>query len=221
MKFAREGYVPAAIPAVAGIAVWAFVSPIAGAILIVLAIGALLFFRDPERTPEGGEGAIISPADGKVVYAGPVDRRDPLAPDCGLRVSIFMSPLNVHINRMPAAGTVQDIRYNKGKFEAAFNEKAAEVNESSAMLVKTQSGLDLVVIQIAGWLARRIVCKVAPGATLQRGERFGLIMFGSRVDVYLPETVSITTRVGDRVAAGRSVIGQERSFGSDEQRSGS
>jgi phosphatidylserine decarboxylase len=188
-----------------------FVSPVVGAALVVLAAAVLMFFRDPERSPDGGDGAIISPADGKVVFAGPADKGDPLAPESGMRVSIFMSPLNVHVNRMPAAGTVADIRYNKGKFEAAYSEKAAEVNESSAMLVKTRSGMDLVVIQIAGWLARRIVCKVAPGTSLQRGERFGLIMFGSRVDVYLPDTVSITTKVGDRVAAGRSVIAEERS----------
>jgi len=209
MKFAEEGYVPAAIPAVAGVVVWAFFSTTVGALLIVLAVAVLLFFRDPERTPEGGEGAIISPADGKVVWAGPIEKRHALAPDAGMRVSIFMSPLDVHVNRMPAAGTIKEIRYNKGKFEAVFREKAAEVNESSAMLVETDSGLSMVVIQIAGWLARRIVCKVAPGNVLRRGERFGLIMFGSRVDVYLPETVSITARVGQRVAAGSSVIAQE------------
>jgi phosphatidylserine decarboxylase len=209
MKFAKEGYVPAAIPAGIGIAVWALFSPLLGAALLVFAAAVLAFFRDPERTPEGGEGAIIAPADGKVVFAGPVEKRDPLAPDSGMRVSIFMSPLNVHVNRIPTSGTVEDIRYNKGKFEAVFREKAAEVNESSAMLFKTDSGLDMVVIQIAGWLARRIVCKVAPGTALQRGERFGLIMFGSRVDVYLPNTVSLSTKVGDRVAAGRTVIAQE------------
>ena len=211
MKFAKEGYVPAAVPALAGVIVWAFFSPILGVGLLLFAIAVLMFFRDPERVAEGGEGAIVAPADGKVVFAGPVDKRDPLAPDSGLRISIFMSPLNVHVNRMPAAGTVRDIRYNKGKFEAAFNEKASDVNESSAMLVKTRSGLDMVVIQIAGWLARRIVCKVAPGNGLERGDRFGLIMFGSRVDVYLPDTVTIIARIGQRVAAGQSVIAEERS----------
>lgn len=211
MKFAEEGYVPAAIPALVGVVVWGLFSSIVGAGLVLFAIAVLMFFRDPERVAEGGEGAIISPADGKVVFAGPVAKRDPLAPESGLRISIFMSPLNVHVNRMPAAGTVRDIRYNKGKFAAAFNEKAADVNESSAILVRTRSGLDMVVIQIAGWLARRIVCKVAPGNGLERGDRFGLIMFGSRVDVYLPDTVTITARVGQRVAAGRSVIAQEPS----------
>lgn len=208
MKFAKEGYVPAAVPALAGLIAGAAFGWQIGAALLVLALAVLLFFRDPERTPEGGESAIISPADGKVVHAGPIDKPDALAPEARQRVSIFMSPLDVHINRMPSAGTVEGLRYSPGRFDAAFKEKASDVNESNAMLVRTDSGMDMVVVQIAGWLARRIICKVRRGDRLERGQRFGLIMFGSRVDVYLPATVSITTTVGQRVSAGRSVIAE-------------
>jgi phosphatidylserine decarboxylase len=122
------------------------------------------------------------------------------------RISIFMSPLNVHINRMPAAGTVRDIRYSPGQFRAAYADDASEVNESNAVLVDTGVAGPMVVIQIAGWLARRIVCHAHVGDRLDRAARFGLIMFGSRVDLYVPAEISICVRSGDRVSAGSTVV---------------
>jgi phosphatidylserine decarboxylase len=210
MKFAKEGYLPSAIPAVAGVVAWATLGWPFGLILLIAAFAVLMFFRDPERTPLGDENSIVSPADGKVVFAGPVEKPDPLAPESRQRISIFMSPLNVHVNRMPSTGTVEGVRYSPGRFDAAFKEKASDVNESNAVLLRTASGFDMVVVQIAGWLARRIVCKVTKGNRLARGERFGLIMFGSRVDVYLPAAVSIKAQVGQRVAAGSSIIAESR-----------
>ena len=206
MKFAKEGYIPAALPAVAAAVAGITVGWMPAAMLFALSLAVLSFFRDPEREPEGGVDAIVSPADGRVVRVvtdGNGHKLDENARQC---VSIFMSPLNVHVNRMPAAGKVEKVVYAKGQFKAAYAEDASEVNESSAMLVRARDGYQFIVVQIAGWLARRIICKVDHGDVLGRGERFGLIMFGSRVDVYLPETVGIIVKPGDRVAAGRSVI---------------
>jgi phosphatidylserine decarboxylase len=173
----------------------------------VVALPVLLFFRDPERTPEGGENAILAPADGKVIDVCTKSGGHPLAQDACQRISIFMSPLDVHVNRTPVTGLVEEISYRKGRFRAAYAGDASEVNESSSMRIRTAGGTPVVVVQIAGWLARRIVCRVARGARVIRGERFGLIMFGSRVDVYLPASASITATPSQRVWAGRTVIG--------------
>jgi phosphatidylserine decarboxylase len=174
---------------------------------VLVALPVLLFFRDPERTPEGGDGSIIAPADGKVIDVRTTSTGHPLAPEACQRISIFMSPLDVHVNRAPVTGRVEEISYRKGQFRAAYAGDASEVNESNSMRMRTPDGIPVVVVQIAGWLARRIVCRVARGARLARGERFGLIMFGSRVDVYLPANASIIASPSQRVWAGRTVIG--------------
>lgn len=208
MKFAKEGYLPAAVPAVAGVVAGTLFSWAIGGPLLVFALLVLLFFRDPERTPPDAAGAIVAPADGRVVGVLRDGSPHRLDSESRQRVSIFMSPLNVHVNRMPVTGTVEGIQYNEGQFRAAYSDDAATVNESNALRLRTPEGWSMVVVQIAGWLARRIVCHVREGDALGRGDRFGLIMFGSRVDVYLPAAVTITVVEGQRVCAGSTVIGE-------------
>ncbi len=198
------------------VVLWLFVGTTAAAIAAAVAVATLLFFRDPERVPQGGENAIIAPADGRVVsvaidQGGHALHRVPLR-----RVSIFMSPLNVHINRMPTAATVEQVVHRKGKFRAAYADDASEVNESNALLLRGSGGAKVVVVQIAGWLARRIICHVGRGERLERGQRFGLIMFGSRVDVYLPPDVTLKVERGQTVQAGSTVIAEFASAGEDE-----
>jgi phosphatidylserine decarboxylase len=179
-----------------------------GVVLLLCAAAVLLFFRDPHRDPLGNAASILSPADGRVVGIETLPKGHALAPETVQRVSIFMSPLDVHINRVPVDGIVEAVSYNRGRFSAAYKGEASELNESNALLIQARAGFHVVVVQIAGWLARRIVCDVGAGAPVARGSRFGLIMFGSRVDVYLPSTVTITAERGQRVQAGRSVIAQ-------------
>jgi phosphatidylserine decarboxylase len=176
---------------------------------LVLAVGfCLWFFRDPERSAPGDERAVVSPADGKVVAVVP-EREERFLHAPTTRVSIFMSPLDVHVNRNPVSGVVQLVQHTAGKFTAAFKDKASLDNERNAVVLES-GGRRYLMVQIAGALARRIVCKVAPGDRVVRGARFGLIMFGSRVDVYLPEGVVPRVAVGERVIAGVSVLGEVR-----------
>lgn len=206
MKFAREGYLPAAVPAVTGLVLAPFFGWWFGVAMLVLATLVLLFFRDPVRVPPADPAAIVAPADGRVLSVELKERGHRLAPRPMHRITIFMSPLNVHINRMPAAGVIRDIRYSPGQFRAAYADDASEVNESNALLVETGIAGPMVVIQIAGWLARRIVCHARIGDRLERAARFGLIMFGSRVDLYVPAEISVCVRSGDRVSAGSTVV---------------
>ena len=206
MKFAREGYLPAAVPAVTGFVLAPFFGGWFCFATLVLATLVLLFFRDPVRVAPEDPAAIVAPADGRVLSVERKAQGHGLARQPMQRISIFMSPLNVHINRMPAAGTIRDIHYSPGQFRAAYADDASEVNESNALLVQTDVAGPMVVIQIAGWLARRIVCHAHVGDRLDRAARFGLIMFGSRVDVYVSEEVSICVQSGDRVRAGSTVV---------------
>ncbi len=208
MKFAREGYVVSAVPAAA-----ALIAALLGAWpyawgLLILATAALLFFRDPERTPPGDELWVVAPADGRVVAVDEISGGHRLYHAVDKRVAIFMSPLNVHVNRSPVDAVVEAVEHRSGSFKAAYSADASEANESNALLMKSRLGFSVVVVQIAGWLARRIRCWAGEGSSLARGERFGLIMFGSRVDVYLPACISVTVAVGDKVVAGESVIGR-------------
>jgi phosphatidylserine decarboxylase len=177
--------------------------------LLGLALTAFLvnFFRDPEREIPPGDALVTSPADGKVVAVlDGVEAPRYLEHPCR-RISIFMSPLNVHVNRMPVSGRVVAVEHTAGKFHAAFLDKASEFNERNAVVVEDARGERILFVQIAGQLARRIVCRAAPGQDVRRGERYGMIMFGSRLDVYLPLGVEVRVKVGDRVAAGSSVLG--------------
>ena len=161
------------------------------------------FFRDPERVTPAEEGVAVSPADGKVVKLLPAP--DPLTGETRICLSIFMNVCNVHVNRSPVEGTVKAIRYFPGKYFNASLDKASTDNERCAYSVEGQDG-SFTLVQIAGLIARRIVCRVKEGETLERGERFGLIRFGSRVDLYLPGDYVPSVAVGQTVTAGQTIV---------------
>ncbi len=173
-------------------------------VLLTLFVG--WFFRNPERTPPSVPGAVISPADGRIIYSGgnPPGR---YFGEPGKRVSVFMSVLDVHVNRAPVSGKVLSVQYHPGSFHVASVEKASLANEQNGVLIETPDGRRVGYVQIAGWIARRIVCDLAPGDTVWTGQRVGLIRFGSRVDILLPASSDLRVRVGDRVRAGETVVG--------------
>ena len=175
---------------------------------LVVGLGLCLnFFRDPERAPPPGDHLVVAPADGRVVAVVP-EREERFLGAAGTRISIFMSPLDVHVNRMPVTGVVEDVRHTAGKFRAAFADKASLDNERNAIVLESR-GRRYLMVQIAGAMARRIVCRVAPGDPVRRGARCGLIMFGSRVDLFVPADVRPRVQVGDRVHAGTTVVAEE------------
>lgn len=168
------------------------------------ALFVLQFFRDPPRAAPDDRDAVLAPADGRVVS---VERaRDPYLSRDALKVSVFMNVFNVHSNRSPVDGRVEQVHYHPGRFLNAALDKASLENERNAVLIRTRDGTDVTCVQIAGLIARRILCYVGPNDTLARGQRFGFIRFGSRVDVYLPVSARAAVSVGDRVYAGYSVI---------------
>ncbi len=164
------------------------------------------FFRDPDRVVPVSDGAVVSPADGRVIIAGKADHTLFYDGPCQ-KVSIFMSVFNVHVNRIPHEGQVEKIEYRPGKFVNASLDKASEGNERNAVFIITDRGQRFCMVQIAGLIARRIICKVQAGETVCRGRRFGMICFGSRLDVYLPLETKLNVTVGDRVKAGTSIVG--------------
>lgn len=165
------------------------------------------FFRDPERVIPSGPGLVVSPADGKVVKVQPMP--DPFSGETRTCVSIFMNVFNVHVNRCPVQGKIRAIAYHPGKFFNASLDKASTDNERCAYAVEGKDG-SFTMVQIAGLIARRIVCRVEEGEKLARGERFGMIRFGSRVDLYLAEDYVPAVSVGDAVAAGQSVVARKK-----------
>ena len=167
----------------------------------------IYFFRDPDRTVPNGAGLVVSPADGKVVVAGTVENSTYYEGTC-LKISVFMSVFNVHVNRMPCRGKVKKIIYNPGKFFSANLDKASKENEQNAVYLKTEDGKEICTVQIAGLIARRIICKTQEGDAVDRGQRFGMICFGSRLDVYLPKDSKLNVAVGDIVKAGTTVLGE-------------
>jgi phosphatidylserine decarboxylase len=207
MRFAREGYtymtlaVAVSVLALAS-APWWIAWP-----LVVLAGLVINFFRDPERVIPGGDQLITAPADGKVVAITEVLRDERFVERPCRRVSIFMSPLNVHVNRLPVDGTVRHVEHFDGQFHAAFLDKASELNERNAVVVEDRRGERILFVQIAGQLARRIICKIAVGDHVRRGDRYGMIMFGSRLDLYVPKVVKLHVAIGDRTTAGETIIG--------------
>jgi phosphatidylserine decarboxylase len=178
------------------------VGPGAGVPLLGLAALFLYFFRDPTRHPPSGAGLVVSPADGRILVAGtPEPRVAP--PGDWLQISIFLSPLDVHVNRIPAGGRITRVDYRPGRALAAFREQAADVNERSEIWIDHE-GQTLVARQVVGFLARRVVCRVKPGDSVHTGERFGVMKFGSRMDVFLPPSASLLVRVGQTVRAGET-----------------
>ena len=201
MKIAADGY-RFLVPLLALTLIFALAGWTAGAWLAgLLALFVLNFFRDPDRDVPPGEGVVVSPADGKIVYVGEQAGQQ--------RVSIFLSVFDVHINRAPLAGTVESVEHRPGRFKAAFDPSASVENEQTVVDLGTRSG-PVRVSLIAGLIARRIVTWIQPGQQVARGERIGLIRFGSRVDLILPSDVELQVKKGDRVSGGRSIIGSFR-----------
>lgn len=207
MSIAREGYpfiFTAALLALLTLTVgWKWV----GLALGLLALAFVGFFRDPERIPPVGEGLVLSPADGKVVAIKGVEKGG-LFEEAGTQIGIFLSPLDVHVNRAPVRGRVEEVQYQKGSFFAAYKEVASQRNEKNVLRIVDPKGRKLGVVQIAGVIARRIVCYVRKGDSLEPGQRFGLIMFGSRVDLFLPGGSRVEVVEGQRVRGGETIIGR-------------
>ncbi|OGQ96877.1 MAG: phosphatidylserine decarboxylase [Deltaproteobacteria bacterium RIFOXYD12_FULL_57_12] len=166
----------------------------------------LYFFRDPERVTPDEEDAVVAPADGKVILIDKVFD-DKYLQEHVYKVSIFMNVFNVHINRVPFSGQVSEVRYSPGNFFAANTEQGALENEHCGVVLVTAAKRSLAVVQMAGLVARRIVCWAQKGDVLERGQRFGLIRFGSRVDIYVPLQVQIEVSLGQKVRAGETVLG--------------
>ena len=181
--------------------------PRLAACVLILAIAIGAFFRDPDRTSFSPAGAILSAADGKVTDVSECPLPGDQSGERLRRVSVFMSPLDVHVNRAPATGEVISVVHTPGEFRAAFRDDANEHNERNLITFSDAAGRRYAIMQIAGYLARRIVCRIRPHDTVVRGQRLGLIMFGSRVDHFIPLGYRVMVRAGDRVSAGVSVIG--------------
>lgn len=178
-------------------------------VIALLSLGITIFicyfFRDPDRVCPETEGGVISPADGKVVFAGPVDSNPYFEGPCQ-KISVFMSVFNVHVNRVPYDGKVKSIDYFPGKFFNASLDKASTDNERNAVTVELSDGRSYTFVQIAGLIARRIICGIKVGDNVSRGTKYGMICFGSRLDIYLPEDAKIAVSNGEKVMAGFTVI---------------
>ena len=205
MRFDRAGF-----PFIGGawlIALAALGSAGWGPAVFFLALGAFFafFFRDPERTSPSDDHAVLSPADGRVLVAGAADP-DAAPPGQWQQVSIFLSPMDVHVNRMPATGRVTRVSYTPGRFLPAYRPESATLNERSEVWVDRGHGQMIVARQIVGILARRVVCRAHVGDQVRAGDRFGIMKFGSRMDVFLPAAATITVAVGAVVRGGETVI---------------
>ncbi len=203
---AREGWpfigiALGAAMATTGAAGWLWASPL----WLVLAF-CVQFFRDPARNIAGDANSVLSPADGRIVAIEPV--RDPWLEREALKVSVFMNVFNVHSNRSPVDGEVRQRWYHPGKFVNADLDKASTENERNALWLRTSTGHDVTCVQVAGLIARRILCYVDAGAPLQRGQRYGFIRFGSRVDLYLPPESRVKVTIGDKVYASATILAE-------------
>jgi phosphatidylserine decarboxylase len=204
-KFAPEGYPYIVFFIVITVVTALFANIWITIIPLVFLMLMLFFFRDPERITLEGRGIIYSPADGKVIFIKDIFENE-LLHERVFEISIFMSPLDVHINRSPFKGVVKEIQHYPGKFKAAFKHDSSLLNEHITMAIETDYG-KVAVRQVAGFLARRAVCRVKQGDILMQGQRFGIIKFSSRLDVFLPLNAHIRVKLGDRVRAGETVLG--------------
>lgn len=203
---AREGWFYLALTLfAAALTSWVFPWYVAVVFWVIFAF-VLQFFRDPHRDIPQQEGALVSPADGKVIFTGVVD--DPYLDRKAFKISVFMNVFSVHSNRAPLAGTVKQVWYQPGLFVNAAFDKASEENERNAVWIKTDRGQDVVSVQVAGLVARRILCYVSEGDQLDKGQRYGFIRFGSRVDLFLPTNFSASVTLGDNVSSGTSTLGK-------------
>lgn len=188
-------------------AVFALLGLTVAALIGLVVTGCIgMFFRDPDRVVPNGPGVVVSPADGRVIKSETVDNTPYFDGKCR-KISIFMSVLNVHVNRVPHEGRIEKISYHPGKFVSANLDKASAENEHNAVFLQTDQGARLCFVQIAGLVARRILCRIQAGDRVARGQRFGMICFGSRLDVYLPMETQLAVNIGDKVQSGHSVLG--------------
>jgi phosphatidylserine decarboxylase len=182
-----------------GAVAWVFAIP-----FLILGVFFLFFFRDPARQPPTGGEIVLSPADGRVLVAGPAEL-DAAPEGAWQQVSIFLSPMDVHVNRIPASGRVTRVTFRPGRFLPAYRHESGRENERSEIWIDHQ-GQAVVARQVVGMLARRVVCRVAAGAEVHAGDRFGIMKFGSRMDVFVPTTATLQVAVGDMVRGGETVI---------------
>ena len=208
MKLAREGLPFVLILAVASVVAAALGFGWGALFLSMLTIAVGAFFRDPERRIPEGDDLVLSPADGRIVSIDAGVQAESLPGQRFQRVAIFMSPADVHVNRIPVTGEVLSVRHTPGRFLAAYDARASLENERNEVAIRDAKGRPMVLVQVAGLLARRIVCHLRGGEHVQRGVRFGLIMFGSRVDVYLPDVAQVRVHVGDYVHAGSGILAE-------------
>lgn len=203
---AREGWPFLAIAIAAAALTHTLLGGAWAAPLWVIAVFVLQFFRDPARNVPQQENLVIAPADGRIVAVERV--RDEYLQRDALKVSVFMNVFNVHSNRSPVTGTVKGVWYFPGKFVNADLDKASTENERNAIWLKTENGFDITSVQVAGLIARRILCYVKESDSLERGQRYGFIRFGSRVDVYMPLSAAVKVVIGDKVSAGETVLAE-------------
>ena len=208
LQFAKEGY-PfiiffSSITILSAILRWNWVTVAS----LALTVFMFYFFRDPDRTTAQDGEAFIAPADGKIIVISEA-KEDEVLHENRLKISIFMSPLNVHVNRAPCDGTVRDVKHYPGKFYSAFKDDASILNEHITMVLDSEYG-PIVLKQIAGAVARRAVCRVKPGDALTQGQRYGIIKFSSRVDIFLPLNTEVKVKLNDIVKAGETVLAVKR-----------
>lgn len=201
---AREGWPFLGAAVAAALLIWIFAGGWWSVPVWLAALFVLQFFRDPAREVPDDPRAVVAPADGRVVAVEKA--RDPWLERDALKISVFMNVFNVHSNRAPVDGAVRQVWYHAGSFVNAALDKASVENERNALWLRTADGTDVTCVQIAGLVARRILCYVGAGAELQRGQRFGFIRFGSRVDVYLPLEAQAVAAIGDKVYAAETVL---------------
>jgi phosphatidylserine decarboxylase len=203
---AREGVPFLAVAGVPAVAAWASGWTVAGALFGAAFLFTGWFFRNPPRRVPDGANLVVSPGDGRVLAVA--EEEEPrFLKARAVRVSTFLSPLDVHINRAPCAGLVKAVAYSPGRFLVASRPDATLANEQVATLFETDAGQRVLCVQVAGYVARRIVCWLTEGERVARGERYGLIRFGSRLDLYLPKETEMRVKTGDKVTGGESIIG--------------
>ncbi len=206
MKIDPAGIPFVAVAVILSLALAVFRLLLPAAVLMLLAVALALFFRDPERHPPSGQDLVLSPADGRVMVAGPSTEEAALAGQW-TQISVFLSPLDVHVNRVPVTGKVTRVEYRPGRYRAAYRAEATSENERSEVWI--DDGRRTVVCrQITGVLVRRVVCRLQPGDQVRAGDRLGVMKFGSRIDLFLPTGTRLLAAVGDRVRGGETVIAE-------------
>ena len=205
---AKEGIPHISIPSILAVVLFLLGFPGGGAVVGTVAVAVALFFRDPERVGSAVPGDVLSPADGRIVAVDRVE--DNRLGGETLRISVFMSIFNVHVNRIPMDARIVSVKHVSGGFAMAHLDAAGVINERTEIFLEDGSGRKSLLVQVAGLVARRIICRLNEGEEVIRGNRFGLICFGSRVDLYLPAEAQLMVEIGARVRAGQSVLAQLR-----------